>query len=128
MERICPKCSHANAHASGDALESCPACGVIYSRAAQTLAMNATYRPRRRTAAQETPARSLLGWLGLIAETLSWVVALLCASSGALQLSEGLDAAQSAPQQAAAAAIALATAAIPYCFARAVQQLRRMEF
>lgn len=128
MERTCIKCGHTNASATGDELEACPACGAIYSRAMQAHAMATARRTRRVAPVDESSGRSLWGWLGLIAEILAWVFALYGASRGVLQLSEGLAAAESAPQQAAAAAIALATAAIPYCFARAIQQLRRIEF
>lgn len=31
-ERKCPKCGHANAAASNDPLDACPACGLIYAR------------------------------------------------------------------------------------------------
>jgi len=128
MERTCIKCGHTNVNATGDELEACTTCGAIYSRAVQAHAMAAARRTRRVAPGDESSGRTLWGWLGLISEVLAWVIALYGACSGAMQLSEGLDAAESAPQQAAAAAIALATAAIPYCLARAVQQLRRMEF
>lgn len=32
MEQTCPKCSHVNLAATGEPLDTCPACGLIYSR------------------------------------------------------------------------------------------------
>lgn len=32
MQQTCPKCDHVNHAATGDALDTCPACGLIYSR------------------------------------------------------------------------------------------------
>ncbi len=32
MERSCPKCGHLNLNATGEPLDTCPACGLIYSR------------------------------------------------------------------------------------------------
>ncbi|MDH1333249.1 heavy metal-binding domain-containing protein [Comamonas thiooxydans] len=32
MQVTCPKCNHVNVAASGDPLDSCPSCGLIYSR------------------------------------------------------------------------------------------------
>jgi len=32
MEKTCPKCGHLNPASSGDELEACPSCGLIYSR------------------------------------------------------------------------------------------------
>ena len=32
MNKTCPKCSHVNTAATGEALDACPACGLIYSR------------------------------------------------------------------------------------------------
>jgi hypothetical protein len=51
-----------------------------------------------------------------------WVIVLLGAIGGALQLGQVLTATEiGAPQQAAGAAIAAALAIIPYCFVRAIQ-------
>ena len=32
MQKTCPKCSHINAGATGEPLDTCPACGLIYAR------------------------------------------------------------------------------------------------
>lgn len=57
--------------------------------------------------------------------TLLWIVTALGALAGALLLFTGLQGAESAPQEAAIAAIAVACAVIPYCLARAVSELSR---
>lgn len=53
----------------------------------------------------------------------AWVVTLVGSSLGALAFIVGVPGAESAPQEASAAAIAIGLAAIPYCFARAVSEL-----
>lgn len=53
-----------------------------------------------------------------------WVIAALCAAIGFAQGVLGVMVANSAPQQAAGAAMGLAWAVIPYCFCRAIQQMR----
>lgn len=52
---------------------------------------------------------------------LCYVVTLISACFGALTLMFGFSGAQSAPQEAAAAALAIALAVIPYVFSRCVQ-------
>lgn len=39
MQRTCPKCSHVNPAATGEPLDTCPACGLIYSRYDEATAM-----------------------------------------------------------------------------------------
>lgn len=58
-----------------------------------------------------------------IVRTLLWLGVLVAAPLGAWTLYEGVYLASSAPQQAAAAAMGLATAAIPYVFARAFDEI-----
>jgi Flp pilus assembly protein protease CpaA len=53
-----------------------------------------------------------------------WVVVLVSSALGGLVLAVGALLLQSAPQQAAAAAIAVGLAVIPYCIARAAEGLR----
>lgn len=127
MERTCSKCGTQNPTANGGELEECPACGAIYSRVLRAQALAATRQNvHERVGQGAAPARSVLGWIGLAVEVLAWLWVLLGAIFGALQLSAGLDAAESAPQQAAVAGMAAAMAVIPYCVARAVQHLRQM--
>jgi hypothetical protein len=54
---------------------------------------------------------------------LVWKVSGTLSLFGGIRLIEGLIVADSAPQQAAAAAMAVAFAVIPYCAARAIQEL-----
>jgi hypothetical protein len=56
--------------------------------------------------------------------TFCWALALLGAAFGAVMLLMGFMTAASAPQEAAAAALAAALAIVPYCFARAIEGLR----
>ena len=56
-------------------------------------------------------------------EGLCWVVVLIAAAAAVWQLFDTFANAQSAPQQAAGAAMSAATVIAPYCFARAVRAL-----
>ena len=56
---------------------------------------------------------------------LFWILSLGTSLLAALFFVDGVMAAQSAPQQASAAAQALGVAVIPYCVARAVQEIGR---
>ena len=56
-------------------------------------------------------------------EGLCWVVVLIAAAAAVWQLFDTFANAQSAPQQAAGAAMNAATVIAPYCFARAVRAL-----
>lgn len=51
MERTCPKCGHVNRHATGEALDSCPArdCGLIYSRYDEAAALRDRITRARQT-------------------------------------------------------------------------------
>ena len=55
------------------------------------------------------------------------VISLLCSAIGFIEGILGVFGAQSAPQQAAGAAMGVAWAVIPYCICRAIQQLRPRE-
>ena len=55
-----------------------------------------------------------------------WIVAFLSAIFGAIEFMGNMSAAESAPQQAAGAAMALCYAVIPYCLARALQELSNL--
>lgn len=54
-----------------------------------------------------------------------WVIALMFGVFGMIEAVMGISASQSAPQQAAGAAMGLAYAAIPYCIARAITEIVR---
>jgi len=54
-----------------------------------------------------------------------WVVTIICAVLGFLTVATGIAEAKGAPQQAAAAAMGVAWAVIPYCFTRAVSAIQR---
>jgi hypothetical protein len=56
-----------------------------------------------------------------------WILALLGSIAAGLTLFGGILFSNGAPQQAAAAAIAVGFAVIPYCFARAIEKLNRGE-
>lgn len=55
-----------------------------------------------------------------------WFLAVIGAVIGALIMFFGVSAAKSAPQEAAIAAIGIASAVIPYCLARAVAAIESM--
>ena len=56
-------------------------------------------------------------------KTFFWVITILCSLIGALVAFVGVSAAHGAPQEAAAAAMGMAFAVIPYCLARAVSEV-----
>ena len=56
-------------------------------------------------------------------QTFLWILVIIGSILGGLAFFIGLSAANSAPQEAAAAAIAVAFAVIPYCLARAVSEM-----
>ncbi|MBC3421781.1 hypothetical protein [Pseudomonas sp. RW3S2] len=55
-----------------------------------------------------------------------WVVTIIMSLIGAIIGFTGMHAATSAPQEAAAAAMGLAWAVIPYCIAKALTELRSL--
>lgn len=52
-----------------------------------------------------------------------WGVTMLMSAIGAIVAFTGMAAANGAPQEAAAAAMGLAIAVIPYCFSRAITEM-----
>ena len=56
-----------------------------------------------------------------------WVIALICGVIGFVQGVLSVFGANSAPQQAAGAAMGIAWAVIPYCICRAIQQMKPQE-
>lgn len=120
--RTCLKCGH-SAEASTDPAASCPACGAIYAKVeqipiGQRQALRAAVTAERRPAAPtaSSPPRP---------SRLLWIFAAICTLFGLLQLGYTFVAAESAPQQAAGAALAAALAVVPYVLARADQELRK---
>ena len=63
--------------------------------------------------------------IGVVIETLLWIVTILGSILGVVILIGTLLSADGAPQQASGAAVSVALAVIPYCVARAVTELRR---
>ena len=56
-------------------------------------------------------------------KTILWIVVALCAAYGMIEYFNMMSNAQSAPQQAAGAAMAMAVAVIPYVFVRAISKI-----
>lgn len=56
-------------------------------------------------------------------KTFAWIMVIIGSILGGLGTLLGILTANGAPQQAAAAAMGVAFAVIPYCFARAVQEI-----
>ena len=121
MQVTCAKCQHVNDAATGKPMETCPQCGVIYARAAlaQSQQRQADVVRSRISATSRASAGP-----GAI-ERLGWYLCLSGAVLAGIELAFTYSKAESAPQQAAGAALALALAAIPYCVARALQMLLR---
>lgn len=122
MTITCPKCQHVNDAATGKPMETCPQCGVIYARAALAQSQQRQAEAVRSRVSATTPRAST--GPGVI-ERLGWYLCLAGTVLAGVQLALTHTRAESAPQQAAGAALALALAAIPYCFARALQMLLR---
>jgi hypothetical protein len=118
MAVTCPKCQTVNDAATGAPNESCPQCGVIYARAAVAQAQRRVAESTR----VSVPAKAHDG-PGALERLCWWVVVAGCVLA-LVQLGITFGA-ESAPQQAAGAGLALGFAAVPYCLARAIQQLSR---
>ncbi len=59
--------------------------------------------------------------------TLGWVVSILGNLASVIILISGMSSATGAPQEAVVVALALAASIIPYCFARALTELYRLD-
>lgn len=59
---------------------------------------------------------------------LAWVGTIIGSAIGGFILLTGMTTAQSAPQEAVVCALAIAFAVIPYCVARALTEICRMDF
>jgi hypothetical protein len=99
------------------ASENCPKCGANFSRSSWEAAQQLS---RDRSDDKVSDANGPGGF-----ERAIWIVTIISSIIALVELSFTTIAAQSAPQQAAGAALAVAWAAVPYCLARAVQQWRR---
>ena len=131
MERTCIKCNHTADVPAGD-LAACPQCGAIYSKAEQAARLEAVRKAQAERIATAATIKAATAseqdgrlTVALVIERIAWSVALVLAVYGFAQFLFTLDAAESAPQQAAGAAMAACWAVIPYCFARAIQAIRR---
>lgn len=119
MERKCLKCGEvAAAGAAADA--SCPKCGAIYSKvaAAQMGRGAGLPSPVRRVAVDSAPGKP---WL----ERVLWALAFLGGGLGLVTIIGTHLSAESAAQQAAGMAMAVAYCVVPYVMARAAQAWRR---
>jgi predicted nucleic acid-binding Zn-ribbon protein len=121
MQVICAKCQHVNDAATGKPMETCPQCGVIYARAALAQSQQRQAEAVRNRVRAAAPEGNAPGFV----ERIGWYLCLTGAVVAGIELSYTFAKAESAPQQAAGAAISLALAAIPYCLARALQMLMR---
>jgi len=110
MSRYCPKCGAE----FGTDDETCPRCNFDPTETPTTKGSGPVSSSD--TAAVQTDSKSGVA-------SLFWVVALAGAVVAGVVAVSGIMNAQSAPQEAAAAGMAVAIAVIPYVFARAVQAL-----
>ncbi|MBO9664950.1 hypothetical protein [Dokdonella sp.] len=93
--------------------EVCPKCGVNFQRASMALG------EQLRVSLQSERRKASSGISRL--ERFCWIATVIGSVLGILQIVATALSAASAPQQAAGAGLAVATAAVPYCLARAVQ-------
>ncbi len=109
MSRYCPKCGAE----FGTDDETCPRCNFDPSKTPTTKGDPVSSSD---TTAAQTGSKSGVA-------SLFWGITLAGAVVAGVVAVAGFTNAQSAPQEAAAAGMAVAIAVIPYIFARAVQQL-----
>lgn len=115
MSRTCPKCGTVNDRADFSATERCPKCDVVYSKATVAIAQQRAIEEARHRAETARENRKPA------VERAAWLLALIGGLLGLVELGFTFANAESAPQQGAGAALALALAVIPYCIARALQ-------
>lgn len=115
MELECPKCGALNPRGTGEPGETCPKCLVIYAKATTARAQERARQEQQLRSARMS-ANSSRPWM----DCLVWGVTIIGSIVGLLQLGYTLASAETAPQQAAGAGIAIAFAVVPYCLARAV--------
>jgi hypothetical protein len=126
MHKTCQKCG-AESDVDDSPAAACPSCGVIFAKVdqisvAQRQAIRAAVAARSSTPArhaEDAPPRQPL------VERICWGMTAIGAFSGAGQFVFTVANAESAPQQAAGFAMAVAYAVIPYVFARAAQEYRK---
>lgn len=110
MVRECPKCGATKKDATFASNERCPSCGFIFAMA------------RPKADHQQEHRATIADWI----EKLLWAAVALGSVNGIYWLLSLATLADSSPKQAAGAAIALGSAAVPYCLARAFNQYRRL--
>ncbi len=126
MTKTCLKCGH-TAEVSDDPAAACPKCGAIYAKVAGLPAERLAPRVPKATPPAASPAPQTpesgrrSSW---VERALFWLTA-AGALLGMVQLVLTHATAESAPQQAAGFAMAMAYAVVPYVLARAVQQAQR---
>lgn len=121
MAVTCPKCEFVNEAGTGKPMEACPQCSVIYQRAALAAAQQKLQEATRSRVESSKPATTGPGFI----ERVGWYVCIVGLRYGLAMLIVTMATAESSPQQAAGAGLALASAAIPYCLARAIQLVAR---
>ena len=118
----------------------CPQCGAIYAKVEETRAAQVlkaqlasrvaaqqaqTQRAVATAAAVDEHERGARLTIGGVIEAVAWSIVLFGCIEAVFQMYQVVSAKEiSAPQQAAASAIAIAYVAIPYVFARTVQAFR----
>lgn len=126
MLKTCRKCG-TESEVDDSPTTACPSCGVIFAKVeqisvAQRQAIRAAAASRASTPVAQTedaPRQQP------IVERICWAMTAIGALSGAGQFFYTVASAESAPQQAAGFAAAMACAVIPYVFARAAQEYRK---
>lgn len=129
MLHHCLKCAASVALPDGQRFNVCPECGAVQAKIGAELP--AVDRPLSQLA---TPSRAVENDEATTADKASrskasgialfaWATTLICACGAALYAAVALFAATSAPQHAAAAAIACAAVIIPYVFSRALDRM-----
>jgi hypothetical protein len=98
-------------------METCPKCGGVYAQTSAALA-------RQLKGAHEPERLKATSGMGRF-ERWCWVTTAVSSAFGFVQIIIVAFGSMSAPQEAASAAVAIAMAAIPYCFARAIHMNTR---
>jgi hypothetical protein len=110
-------CGAVKANADMTLMETCPKCGGVYAQTSAALArqLKGAHEPER------SKAKSSMGGF----ERWCWIATAVGSAFGIIQILIVAFGSMSAPQEAASAAVAIAMAAIPYCFARAIHMTVR---
>ena len=126
MRKSCPKCG-VESDIEDSPTAACPSCGAIFAKVEQlstaqrqAIRAAATARGAPQVHRNDDAPRPRLP----IIERVLWALTAIGAMLGILQMVMTSSTAESAPQQAAGFAMAIAYAVIPYVLARAAQELR----